>query len=341
MLLDAVDNRVFPGCVFGYVDAGREPTVIAVGGHTYEQTALMTVDSVFDVASVTKVVPTSSIALQLVETGALGLDDRVRSFIPELSGRHSEAVTIRHLLTHTAAFNLRMSALKELEPEAVLHAVFSANLNCAPGASFSYSNAASLLLGIIIERTTGRSLDVLAAERFFVPLGMNRTTFDPGRFDREQIVPTEIDPWRGREIRGEIHDESAWKLRSVMVPGSAGLFTTAGDLLKFCGMMICGGTVNGMRFFSSETLRQITTNQIPQTGECTGLGWEYNQPRYMGRSALQLIGKTGFTGCVIMCGLMRGQAMVLLSNYTWPRRKPDKTAIDRTRACIADLVFSR
>jgi CubicO group peptidase (beta-lactamase class C family) len=149
-------------------------------------------------------------------------------------------------------------------------------------------------------------------------------------------VPTEIDPWRGREIRGEVHDESAWALRGIMTAGSAGLFSTVTDILKFLRMLIDGGK----SFFSPSIIEAMYTNQIPHiSGQCTGLGWELNQ-EYMGANrTASTFGKTGFTGTAVIMDRSRNAGLALLSNYTWPQRKPNRDLINEVRARIADLIL--
>jgi CubicO group peptidase (beta-lactamase class C family) len=160
------------------------------------------------------------------------------------------------------------------------------------------------------------------------------------RMQRERIVPTEIDPWRGRVVQGEVHDESAYTLSRVMVPGSAGLFSTAPDLLNFLDMLLAGGVWGGRRFFSERMIRRMSTNQAGPIGACTGLGWELFQRSFMGaRCSGRTIGKTGFTGCSCVCDLERGVGIVILSGYTYPRRKSTRGPIDEVRRDIADIVL--
>ncbi len=337
----AIDEKVFPGCVVGYVGRNTAPVVLAFGRHTYDSDSVtMSSDSIFDVASITKSIPTSSLALQSIDRGALALDDRVVDFVPEISFSKRNDVLIRHLLTHTLACNVRMSSLKDSGPDGILDALFSTELAADPGTSYFYSNATSILLGMVVEKIRGESLSVCAQRELFEPLGMTKTSFFPERFLRNTIVPTEIDPWRSRTIQGEIHDESSWVLRQTMVAGSAGLFSTVGDILRFLAMLLDNGYAKGTRYFSEKCVGEMCANQIPHLGLQTGLGWELNQTRYMGGACTPYtIGKTGFTGCVCMADLAAGTGLALLSNYTYPFRKPDRLAIDAVRREIADIVF--
>lgn len=338
----AIAQRIFPGCVAGIVNRSGIREIAAFGRFTYEQDACpMFEDAVFDVASVTKSIPTSSLALKALEEGNIRLDSRVIDWVPELSGKHLKDVLLLHLLTHTLNFNFRLSQLKDLQPAEILERIYTADLKEPPGTTFFYCNATSILLGICVERIFQKSLSSISESVFFEPLGMNHTGFNPRKFPINSIVPTEIDPWRKREIRGEIHDESAWVLNKIMTPGAAGLFSCASDLLNFLEMLLNFGSYKKENILKASTVSQIPVNHIQKTGECTGLGWELNQKRYMGRYVSQkTIGKTGFTGCFIIADMERGVGITLLSNYTYPSRKSDHEKINSVRRNITDLIFS-
>ncbi|KMQ51000.1 Beta-lactamase [Chitinispirillum alkaliphilum] len=338
-LKQAIEEKAFPGAVVG-ISVNGERSFVSEGRFTYEpDSKKMWRDAIFDCASITKSIPTSALALHLIDHGMLSLSDRLISYVPEYKGCFRENIQIKHLLTHTLEFNFRLSDYKELSPSEIIETIFSVKLKSAPGENFFYANATSILLGLVIERICAKKLPEIAKEVFFNPLGMNETTFYPDS-QNENIVPTERDPWRGREIRGEVHDESAWALRPVVIAGSAGLFSKAADLLAFSEMLLAGGTDGNRRFFSEKMVRLMQTNQLSGTkGKKTGLGWELDQ-EYMGRKrGSQTFGKTGFTGTVIVCDLPRQVSFVLLSNFTWPSRKKDRSQINRIRSQVSDLVF--
>ena len=338
----AILEKVFPGCVVGFVSPTAEQTIAAFGRHTYEISSTpMKEDSIFDVASITKAIPTSSLALQLVDKGMLNIDDRLVTYVPEFNNSSREKVLIRHLLTQTLNYNFRLSALKDSGPDGILNAIFTTEFPSEPGSTFFYTNATSILLGMVVEKLNKECLAVTAQREFFDPLPMKRTSFFSEQFPKQDIVPTEIDAWRGRLIQGEIHDESAFVLRQKMVAGSAGLFSTVPDIMRFLQMLLNNGRWQGRRYFSDNSMRQMQTNQRPGLGLYAGLGWELFQERYMGSfCSSRTIGKTGFTGCVCMCDIPGQTAMVLLSNYTFPARKPDMQEIDSVRRDIADIIFS-
>ncbi|MDR0331492.1 MAG: beta-lactamase family protein [Chitinispirillales bacterium] len=360
----AIERGVFPGCALGWVVGGEE-RVVALGRHAYGGGAPdVTTGSLFDCASVTKAIPVSNLALLMVDRGRLGLDDRLVDFVPEYRGDFRGEIRVRHLLTHTLDFDFRLSGCKELPPKELLGAILSVRMKRAPGEAFCYANATSILLGLVAERVGGKRLHELAREELFGPLGMGGATFfvDGGALGR--CVPTEIDPWRGRAVCGEVHDESAWTLQKIMTPGSAGLFLTIVDIMKYVRMLVGGGVIGaagdgvsgsncinsgingdgcraaGTRLFSEEIIASMHTNQIPHiSGACTGLGWELNQ-EYMGSKRTPLtFGKTGFTGCAVIIDRSRNAGLALLSNYTWPARKPNRDLINEVRSAVSDLVM--
>ena len=280
-------------------------------------------------------------ALYLIDHKQLSLDDKVKTILPQLRTNYRDDITVRHLLTQTLAFRQPLSSLKREKPEAILDAIFTTQFSLPPGKKLNYSNAASILLGLVIEKISGKALDRLAHEIFFTPLNMQSTTFHPEDLAKERIAPTEIDPWRGGTVQGNIHDESAFVLRQKIIPGSAGLFSTVPDLLIFLHMLLNNGIYNGKRFLSERIIQQMTTNQLRGGGEYTGLGWELYQPRFMGKyCSKHTFGKTGFTGCVVIGDIMKGKGIVMLSNYHYPKRKPTADALHAVRRDIADAVLA-
>ncbi|HSX02574.1 MAG TPA: serine hydrolase domain-containing protein [Candidatus Saccharimonadia bacterium] len=340
IMQQAIADRVFPGAVVSYVRGGQT-TVLPVGHLRYDGAEAVTAETVYDVASITKSIPTSTLALCLIDEGRLGLDDRVIKYVPELQNEYRDQLLVRHLLTYTAVWDVPggLSAVARSGAEAVRQALLTAPLLAPPGQRYFYTNPPAILLGWIIERICGRPLDEVAAERFFGPLEMAHTTFRPETLPGAVIAPTEIDD-RG-EVCGQVHDEAAWALRQAgQVAGNAGLFSTAPDLLRFAEMLLAGGRLDGRRCLSAETVARIPVNQVAELGACAGLGWELGQPAFMGaRGSDRLFGKTGFTGCFILIDPVKQAALVLLSNRIHPQRPPNREAINAVRRAIADLVF--
>lgn len=340
-LQSAIDACVFPGCVAGIYFRNRSH-VIALGHLTYDSDSpSVTEETVYDVASITKAIPVSSLALKLLNDHKISASDQLIRFLPQFSGPYREKILIQHLLTQTLSFKFRLSDCKDMQSSEIMQKILTADFDYPPGTCFSYANATSILLGLVLEHCTGKTLDQAADEYFFKPLGMNRTSFNVSKFDSDIIAPTEIDSWRGKLIRGEVHDESAWVLRPKIV-GSAGLFSTVPDLLNFIRMLIEDGTYGGRRFFDPETILQMYTNQLSGNAQWTGLGWELNQKSFMGRFCSEAaFGKTGFTGCSVVIDPLKKTAIVLLSNHTFPHRRSNRDAINEIRSKLADIVWRK
>lgn len=340
-LLDsAIAAQVFPGAA-AVIIIGEEYQIITAGKHTYGPVSPeVTPNSIYDVASLTKVLPVSCCALKLVEQGMLALNDLLIKFVPEFTGSFREQITVHHLLTHTLDSTLRLSMCKDDRPDELLGKILDMQLQTRPGAHFNYSNATSILLGLVLESSTGKTLDMLGEEYFFKPLKMSHTGFDPFAFaSLEEIVPTEIDPWRGGVVVGKVHDESAWRLLPKVV-GSAGLFSTITDMARFVTTLINSfNSDNGV--FTRQVASNIVKNQLYSgNGQCTGLGWELNQESFMGRfRTTSTFGKTGFTGCSIIADPIKLRAGVLLSNHIFPKRQESRAQINSVRSAFADCIF--
>jgi len=341
-ILRAITEKVFPACVVGVVRKNGNRTIIPCGNFTFDtESPIVKEGTVFDVASLTKSIPTSSLALQLVDKGKLNLEDKLINFVPEFRNSDKENVLIRHLLTQTLNYNFRLSEYKNRTPDEILDVIFTTDFKSAPGTKFFCTNATSILLGLVVQRIFNEPLDKLGKKYLFEPLQMKNTLFNPlQQFKKNKIVPTEIQAWRKKLVQGEVHDETAFILEQKMSVGSAGLFSTVPDLLNFLEMLLNNGSLDGHTYFSPEIIRQIRTNQLTHIGYSTGLGWELNQPHYMGNNcSAETFGKTGFTGCVSICDIKREVGFIILSNYTYPHRKKDAGPINVLRKDIADIVF--
>lgn len=340
-LLNAVEKKVFPGCAVAIVENSKKE-LFTIGNHTYEpESRVVNENSVFDVASITKAIPVSSLALKLIELGKLRLTDPIINFIPEFHGNYRDKITVHHLLTQTLNFAFRLSDCKKMKPQEIIECIMSAQLQGEPGSTFSYANATSILLGLVVERCSSMNLEHIAQKYLFSPLEMNSTSFYPEKFCKESIVPTEVDSWRQRTVQGEVHDESAWALRPMVV-GSAGLFTTIADLSNFLEMLVENGLWKGNRILNEETVLAMHTNQLPfESKKYTGLGWELNQPQTMGvQSDPNVFGKTGFTGCSIAVSPLKHAGYILLSNHLYPKRRENRDEINSVRRSLAEIVLN-
>ena len=322
----AIRERVFPGCVIGVVKKSVEREVLPFGHLTYDTNApSVTESTIYDLASITKSIPTASLALTLLEKGKFDLSDLVKKYIPELQNDYG--ATIEHLLTYSV-HGVQMSQLKDKTPEEISEYIFARGFDGPPGES-KYTNLPAFLLGLIVERVGGVYLEYLAQERLFGPLAMNSTTFFPQKYGHAVSIfpPTEVDGV-GEEIRGIVHDESAYVFaKAGRAVGHAGLFSTAPDILNFL-----------------EALLQKKYPAVVE-GAQKGLGWQTAAPWFMGKSAgPRTFGKTGFTGTSVVCDMERGVAFVILSNRTYPKRPADAasihSAVNVFRADVADIIFS-
>lgn len=320
----AIREKVFPGCVVGAVKKSGERTVLPFGRFTYDSDAQsVREDTIYDVASITKSIPTASLALTLISEGKLRLTDQAKMYLPELCNDHG--ATIEDLLTYRVQGS-QLSTLKDRTDDGILEYVFKCGFS-GPPAEPVYTNLPALLLGLVVERIAGDTLDHLAQKYFFDPLEMSHTTFFPNIvvYETTNIVPTEIVD--GTEIRGIVHDESARVFaRAGRAVGHAGLFSTAPDILNF--------------------LEALLQGKLPAVadGAQKSLGWQRAEPWFMGSHfGSCAFGKTGFTGTSVAADREHGVALVILSNRTYPQRPPDASSIHSAmntfRADIADIVL--
>jgi CubicO group peptidase (beta-lactamase class C family) len=305
-------------------------------GWTSGSAAVVPDESIYDLASLTKVVGTATAAMILYDEGRLELDAPVARYLPAFSGGTKDNVTVRHLLTHTSGLpagrDLRRLATSAWEARQL---VMATSLACAPGRCQVYSDLGADVLGFTIEAITGQGLDAFLEERVFTPLGMNDTRFRPEPSLRDRIAPTEVSSPRGYAIRGEVHDENAWALGGVA--GHAGLFSTAADLSLFAQMMLNRGTFNGVRIVSDSAVARFTT----RTTGTRALGWDTSDGDgpagvHMGERAY---GHTGFTGTSLWIDPDRDLFVILLTNrvHAARARRPAKVIAD-VRADLADAA---
>ncbi len=337
-LLDrAVLDKVSPG---GVIAVGKDGALVHLrpfGAMTYEIGARAVVrDTLYDLASLTKVVATATMAMILVDEGKLDVTKPVSAFVPAFKGGAKDKVTLEHLLTHSAGLAAHVPLYKELSgKQAFVERIAGMDLAYEPGTKALYSDLGEILLGEVLERVAGESLDEFARRRIFAPLGMKETGFRPGPHLLPRIAPTEQDPWRGRLVHGEVQDENAYAMGGVAP--HAGLFGTAGDLSRFAQMMLDGGVFEHHRLASRDAVERFTRRAgVP--GSSRALGWDTPSP---GSSAGTLLsprsfGHTGFTGTSIWIDPERRLFVILLTNRVYPTR--DNDAHLRLRPALADAV---
>lgn len=332
LCMASIADKIFPGCVIG-IERNGSRSVYAFGRDDYDGAGMpMDRERVFDIASLTKVMPVSTLALMEIAAGRLKLNDPVAQYIPAFAAHHDNQATVFHLLTHSLDYRFPLSSLRDLPADELFQRLCAHPFAAEPGSLFNYGNACSILLGKVLEASTGMPLADLARQRIFTPLGMRVSGWNPlMRVAVERIVPTEECPWRKRTMRGEIHDESAYAMRSQGPVGSAGMFSCIDEILDFVAWFKT----------RSDLVEMASTNQLAHLpGICTGLGWELANRRFMGElCGARTFGKTGFTGQSIVCDPDRNTTIVLLTAFTWPRREKTPDRIYTVRAQLADLVF--
>jgi len=341
----AIAEKAFPGATLAVGFRGKI-SVHAFGKLGYAADAPVTAPTtMYDIASLTKVVATTTLVAKLAEGDfpvPLDLDAKVERYLPEWgSGPNVEwrgKVTVRHLLTHTSG----LPAFKEYwrtskSKSNTLARIFAEPLEYEPGTKEIYSDLGIILMAEIVERLTGRKLDELAKNDIFVPLGMKGTMYRPPKRLWPGIAPTEIDTQlRRRLVQGEVHDENAFAMGGVS--GHAGIFSTAPDLAAFCQMLLNGGVYGHQRILRRATVAQFTTPQQLSGGTRT-LGWAV--PTEGGSSghyfSAHSFGHTGFTGTSIWIDPDGQIFVVLLTNRVNPTR--ENTKIQQVRPALHDAVM--
>jgi CubicO group peptidase (beta-lactamase class C family) len=292
--------------------------------------------TIYDLASLTKVVGTTTAIMVLFDEGKIHLDDPVSQYVPEFSGGQKDLVTVRMLLEHRSGLPAGRDLWRIAStPAEARQAVIGTPLVCQPNACYEYSDLGADMLGFVVEAASGEPLDKFLQERVFGPLGMTDTFFRPADSLRSRVAPTEVAPPRGYPLQGEVHDENAYALGGVA--GHAGLFSTAADLSVFAQMMLNGGEYDGTRIVADSTVALFTK----RAAGTRALGWDTcggsgSCGKYLGEDAY---GHTGFTGTSIWIDPDRDMFVVLLTNRVHEARakRPAKVIAD-VRADLADAA---
>ncbi len=303
------------------------------------QTEAMTKDTIFDAASLTKVVACAPAVMMLAERGKIDLDAAVQSYIPEFKGDGKETITVRQLLNHTSGLRPDIDTRPAWEGyDTAIQRACAEKLQAEPGTMFRYSDINFFLLGDIVKRASGNSLDQFVARELFGPLKMVDTGYLPAKSKLSRIAPTEK---IGEEIlRGKVHDPTARFMGGVA--GHAGLFTTAADLARFARMLLNQGELEGARVLKPETVRLMTAVQTPESVESRrGLGWDidsgYSRPR--GKLfAIGSYGHTGFTGNAMWIDPFSETFWILLSNRVHPDGKGNVLPLQQTLGTLAAMA---
>ncbi|GAA3025559.1 CubicO group peptidase, beta-lactamase class C family [Actinokineospora globicatena] len=306
-------DRTATGKAVRYADATNELPA--------DQQVPMRVDTIFDVASVTKLF-TSIAVLGLVDDGKVDINRPVATYLPEFGVNGKATITVKQLLTHTSGLEPFILLWRDYPDKASrIKAVMDHAPSAPPGSVYTYSDLNLITLGVLVERLRGEPLDVVVAKRITKPLGLTDTGYNPPTSKRDRIAATEYQtaPARGM-VRGEVHDENTWSLGGVA--GHAGIFSTARDLAVLGQTILNGGTYRGKRILREATVREMLTNHnAAYPGNAHGLGFELDQRWYMGGlSGPRTAGHTGFTGTSLVLDPASRSIAILLTNRVHPVR---------------------
>ena len=332
VLNEAIAAKAFPGCAFGVFAQGSTLIQHALGRFTYDNASrAIAPETVFDVASLTKVVATTAAAMLLYQRGLLDLDTPLGDLLPGFivgrsSAQHARLVTLRHLLAHSSGLPGYVPFFKTVHsPAALFRALLELPIEMEPGTRAEYSDPGFILLGKALEVLTREYLAPWLRREVFHPLGLHSTGFCPPLELRPAIPPTEEDTtFRRRRIQGEVQDEHAWLLQGA--GGHAGLFSNVPDLLRFAQSILAGlkpdsAVSHPPALFSASTIECFAERQ-PPPGSTRALGWD--TPSADSSSGTHFsphsIGHLGFSGCSLWIDLDAAIAVVLLTNRTWPDR---------------------
>jgi beta-N-acetylhexosaminidase len=347
-MLAGIRRGAYPGAA---LVVGRRDTLLFGKGYGHftwsASSALVDPDStLYDLASLTKVVATTTALMVLLERGRVRLDAPVAAYVPEFSGDGTAGITVLQLLTHTSGLraDLPDAEIKALpDGAALMRRVLRETPRVPPGRRVIYSDLNAILLGEVVRRASGEALDAFAARELFLPLGLRQTVFRPPASLRPRIAPTGV--WRGHAVAGIVNDASAFKLGGVS--GNAGLFSTAADVARFAQFLLRGGALpDGRRLLRAETVRLFTTKAVDFGGgtEARALGWQAVPTGERVSSVGTLFGPrsyghTGWTGTSLWIDPDRDLFVVLLTNRAYaPRARRSFTLLKGVRAAVADVA---
>jgi beta-N-acetylhexosaminidase len=324
----AIEDSAWPG---GVLIVGRDGEILhekAYGFHTYNKDTSTSVNDIFDLASITKVMATTPAVMSLFEKRNISLDNPVYEYLPEFKSKDiemtlmKEMVTVRHLLTHTSGLPAYKNFDREKEtPESIMDTILTTDLDTLPGAKYVYSCLGFITLGEMIKSVSDTPLDEYVFENIYKPLGLEYTRYNPPGEWVDRIVPTEYSEREEGYIRGRVHDGIAAGLAGVS--GNAGLFSTGPDMAVYAQMMLNKGSYNDTQIFQPETVELFTkrANILLDNSRC--LGWDSPMGKasagvYAGRNSF---GHTGYTGTSMWIDPDNNVYVILLTNAVHPHRE--------------------
>ena len=340
----AINDSAFPGAVLLISDNGKIIYQKAFGHYTYDKNSpSMKISTIFDLASVSKVISTTTCTMICYDRGLFKLDDKVSKYIPEFAQNGKKDVTIRNLLVHDSGLrpdiiSYKAYANSENPEQDILNEIYSDTLIYPTGTKMVYSDLNMITMAKIIEKITGKTLDQFAHDEIFKPLGMNHTMYNPPASLKDSIAPTEKDNYfRNRQLQGEVHDETSFLMGGVA--GHAGLFSNVNDLAKFLQMVLNKGSYKGKKIINPETVELFIKQQSELSSRA--LGWDtksQNGYSSAGKFFSPLsYGHTGYTGTSVWTDPTKNLFVVLLTNRVYPTRKNIK--IIRVRPKVHNAII--
>lgn len=340
---DGIDKGLYPGAV---VVIGRGDSVLYARGYghfTWDPSSRVPDpdSTLWDIASITKVVATTTVALRLVDRGRLDLDAPVHRYLPRFTGGLKNRVTVRMLLDHTSGLKSYVPLYQRAghSRRRMVNLLYAQPLLRTPGDSAEYSDLNAMLLGLVVEKVSGRPLDQAARREVFAPLGMSQTMFRPPASLKRRIVPSGL--WRGRPVPGDVNDQNAAAMGGVA--GHAGVFSTGMDLARYATVWLRDGEAVGGRWVRPETMRSFLVRG-PRSGPRL-LGWDSpefkpDEPSVFGTLVSDAsYGHTGFTGTELWVDPARDLYLVFLTNRAFdPRIRDSLKELKTVRASLSDAT---
>ncbi len=340
----AIASKVFPGCSIVFLN---EDTCFSQGyGHfTYELNASQVhTSTIYDCASLTKIIAPMAVAMILIDKGILNLDEKISKYLPEFVNQPEKGeALLSHLMTYTMDYNIpggSKSLFGTLSPEQVAHNALSYPLKALPGTNYMYSNITAFILTQIIERVTSENFYTLVKDYVFTPLEMSTATFFPSSKTKSLIPPTELTNDRG-EVRGFVHDEfTFYTTKGGISNGAAGLFASINDITQFLKVALHGGEYNKKPIFSSTIVSKWTEDYYPKLLPThTPIGWGDLNNILIDTYHREMVVKSGFTGCFMSADLKNHRGFAILSNRIYPHRPMDAGAFNKVKEALLDVAF--
>lgn len=304
---ELMEHGIFPGVDYAFVKNGKVENHLLGHAQVYPSMEKMQEGMLFDVASLTKVVGTTTVILKLWENGEIEVDQPLQTYLPSFEDGQ---VTVRHLLTHTSDIHAYIPHRDKLSKSQLREAFYHMKSGKQIGERAVYTDTGMILLGFMIEQLYQKNVQQVIEEEVLIPLNMTASCFSPA--DKNRCVPTERHPVRGL-IRGEVHDPKAHTLGENC--GSAGLFSTQRDLLIFAQMILNQGTVNHQPFLKKETIKRLFKDQTPTHGLGRSFGWDL---KFDVQDHHPMLFHTGYTGTFLLIDLEKQEIFSFLSNRIHP-----------------------